>query len=420
MFKVEIDNEKIGAYLSEQISRRYPSRRQFCIAYICAAGEEPTDERVNSLTNRFSKICQGKNSVQTHDLPFLSALLELSCEQILSAGECGVPLSRRVTNYSVAASGESAEWEKYIHRKDKLILNADEYGNTVIDYALQFGNYPFLKYLMDKEYIWFDSGKETDYCVTFGAGTSIQRRNASEIDCGLAHALRSEDTLRMSMIAIAADNEDVAMLDKLRAREIPQLYCNAHYSGSHPDFDSHYDRETERMVRHIAGAGSAVLDYFTDSFSIRDKMRYKDGSERTHTFLFPYLSQLLDLLIAQKSPFAETALRKALRYNREVYQRLHTLIAAVKNDEFYAREECRSLWISDCRKGLNFFENGNIILFCAFYSSLVNPMDGLITNIACVTETPSSASLKRLAEELNESFAAIRDLRDNLEEAMTE
>lgn len=418
MFKVEIDNEKIGAYLSEQILEHYPSRRQFCIAYICAAGEEPTDDRVNSLTNRFSKICQGKNCVQTHDLPFLSSLLELSCEQILSAGESGVPLSGRVTNYSVAASRNPAEWEKYIHRKDKLILNADEYGNTVIDYALQFGNYPFLKYLMDKEYIWFDSGKDTDYRITFGAGTSIQRRDRGEIDGGLTEALLSSDTLRMSMIALAADNEDISMLDKLRARESPQLYYSAHYSGSHPDFDSYYDRETERMVRHIANAGNAVLDYFTDSFSIRDDMRYKDGSKRTHTFLFPYLSQLLDLLVAQKSPFAETALRKALRYNREVYQKLHTLIAAMKNDEIYAREEFRDLWIPDCRNGLDFFENGNIVLFCGFYTSLVNPMDGIITNIARVTETPSSTPLKKLAEELNESYAAIRDLRDNLEEAM--
>ncbi len=155
---------------------------------------------------------------------------------------------------------------------------------------------------MDKEHIWFDSGKETDYQITFGAGTSIQRRNASEIDCGLAHALYSEDTLRISMIAMAADNEDVAMLDKLRAQGSPQLYYNAHYSGSHPDFAGHYDWETEWTVCHIAGAGSAVLDYFTDSFSVRDKMRYKDGSQRTHTFLFPYLSQLLELLIAQNSP----------------------------------------------------------------------------------------------------------------------
>lgn len=70
--RLKSTTKKIGAYLSERISRRYPSRRQFCIAYICAVGEEPIDDRVNTLTNRFSKICQGKNSVQTHDLPFLS------------------------------------------------------------------------------------------------------------------------------------------------------------------------------------------------------------------------------------------------------------------------------------------------------------------------------------------------------------
>lgn len=49
----------------------------------------------------------------------------------------------------------------------------------------------------------------------------------------------------------------------------------------------------------------------------------------------------------------------------------------MKNDEIYAREECRDLWIFDCRNRLRFYKNGNIVLFCAFYASLVNPVDGL-------------------------------------------
>lgn len=107
--RLKSTTKKIGAYLSERISRRYPSRRQFCIAYICAVGEEPIDDRVNTLTNRFSKICQGKNSVQTHDLPFLSPPSGAFLRTDSQRGECGVPLSGRVTNYSVATSGEPAE-----------------------------------------------------------------------------------------------------------------------------------------------------------------------------------------------------------------------------------------------------------------------------------------------------------------------
>ena len=57
--------------------------------------------------------------------------------------------------YSIAFSKDPAEWEAYIQRDDKLILNPDEYDKTAIDYALEAGNYPFLKYLTEKGYIWF-------------------------------------------------------------------------------------------------------------------------------------------------------------------------------------------------------------------------------------------------------------------------
>lgn len=416
MFKVEKNNAKIGKYLSDLIAQKYTSKRAFCQAYITATGEKPNNENLNNMSNRLSQIANGKKAIQTYDLPYFTELLGVSCEQILSAGEYSVPIVNRVTNYSIACSKDLAVWEKHINRADKLVLNSDEYCKTILDYAIELGNYDFIKYLMDHKYIWFDSRKDNDYVQTFGAGTSIERRHISDIDYGLEGKLKTEDELRLSLISLAADNEDLSMLEALRARENPQLYYRAHYlSGIHPDFNSCYN---ERMVKHIAASSETVLDYFTDSFEIRDNIRYKDGSNRIHTFMFPYISKLLDLLVAAKSPFTETALKKAIKYNKATYKRLCKLISAVKSDERYTEDYMKDLAIKVCEQNLNFHENGDIVMFTAYYSTLTaqNQVDGIITNVARVAKIPTSPTLKHLAEELNESYDAIRNIRDHIKE----
>ena len=416
MFKVEKNNEKIGKYLSNLIDQKFKSKRAFCRAYIQATDEEPNNETINNMANRLSQIIKGNKAIQTYDLPFFTELLDISCEQILSAGECSAPISTRVTNYSIAYSKNPAEWEKYINRADKLILNCDEYCKTVLDYALEFGNYEFIKYLMDNKYIWFDSGNNKDYILTFGAGTSIERRKVGYIDSGLNCKLMEEDELRINLIALAADNKDIEMLNNLRAREIPQLYYRTHYlgGGNQLDFDSCYN---ERMVKHIASSSKEILDYFTDSFEIRDEVKYKDGTKRVHTFMFPYISKLLDFLIKNKSPFAEKALKKALKYNKQIYNTLCELILTVKNGEWYYEwqdEECRKrLWKEACERDIKFYENGDIV---SFNASFPGQLFGIITNVARVTKIPTSSILKHLAEELNESYEAIKNIKEHLEE----
>lgn len=416
MFKVEKNNAKIGRYLADIIEQKYESRRAFCRAYIRATGEEPTNETINNMSNRLMQITKGNKSIQTYDLPFFTELLGISCEQILSAGECSAPLANRVTNYSIACSKDPKEWQKFINRADKLILNSDEYCKTVLDYALEFGNYEFIKYLMDNKYIWFDSGNDQDYILTFGAGTSIERRHFGSIDYGLQGELREEDELRINLIALACDNNDFEMLNALRARENPQLYLRTHYFfGQHPDFDSCYN---ERMVKHIAQSSEFILDYFTDSFEIRDNERYKDGSNRVHTFMFPYISKLLDQLIIAKSAFAETALKKALKYNKKTYKELCELILSVKNDKYYAADYMKDMWIHTCEQDLNFFENGDIVMFRACYSTITEQKQNgrIITNVPHVTKIPTSPILKHIAEELNESYLEIVNLKEHLKE----
>ena len=415
MFKVEKNNAKIGAYLADLIDQKYESRRAFCRAYISANGEEPTNETINNMSNRLAQIAKGNKAIQTYDLPYFTELLGVSCEQILSAGECSAPLSSRVTNYSIACSSDPKEWEAYINRADKLILNQDEYCKTVLDYALEFGNYDLLKFLMNKKYIWFDSRNDNDYVINFGAGTSIQKRDIS-FDYGLQAKLNEEDQLRLNLITLAADHNDPTILEELRARENIQMYYLAHYlSGQHPDFEKSYD---ERMVRHISKSSDEVLDYFTDEFEIRDRVRYKDGRDAKHIYMFPHISELLDFIIEGKSQFAETALKKAIKHNKSTYKKLSELIVKLKNDEYYSQDYMKDLWVKHCKEELSFSDNGNIISFRGIYTSLVSKTspDGLITNIAHTTKTSTNPIIKHLIEELNDSYNQIKNLNEHIEE----
>lgn len=411
MFQIQ-DNVKIGKYLLNLIEQKYESRRKFCRDYLITANLEVTDVSVNNMSNRVMQIVNGNKAIQTYDLPIFTQLLGASCEEILSAGEIYAPVSNRVTNYSIARSKDRSEWEKYINRSDKLVLNSDEYCKTVLDYALEFGNYDFIKFLMDNGYIWFDSRNDNDYIQTFGAGTSIKRREIGYVDYGFESKLKTEDELRIKLIALAADKKDLKMLNELRARENPQLYYKAHYLfGTHPDFDNNYN---ETMVRHIASSSDEVLDYFTDSFEIRDHVRYKDGSKKAHTFMFPYISKLLDFLVSNNAPFAETAIKKAIKYNKSVLNKLQESIRDIKNDVRSKGTYTEDFSIMVCSDAIKFYENGDIIVFFPIY--LKDYLGGFITNIAKLKKIPTTPILKQLASELNESYNAIINLKEHLEE----
>ena len=402
MFKVANNNEEVGKYLNDLIARKFESKRDFCREYIKMTHQEPNEENIASMANRLTQITKGNKAIQTYDLPYFTAILEVSCEQILSAGKYCVPLAQRQTNYSVALSKDTTEWEKYINNKSKPILNADEYGKTVLDYAIEFDNYDLIKYLTEHKYIWFDSGDPRNYIFTFGAGTSIERRSIGEIDYALQGQLETSDDLRTKIIALAVNNDDMEMLNKLKARETPQLYTINYLNCRLPETDQNYD---ELTLRHIADSSEAVLDYFTDPFNV--KTAY--GGKRTYTFLFPQISKLIDILVAENSPFAETAIKKAVSHNNDTYRKLCDLILLIKNDENY-----RLIWKENCKQEFMLQKEGDFVGFRAIYSA--GQYDGMITNIAHATKKPSSAKLQPLVDELNATYEKIKNIADHLEE----
>ncbi len=320
MFKT--DNTKIGSYFAALIKNsKYKNDRQFSIAYLTLRDGAANPDDIQNMQNRICQIKKGKKGVQIEDLPIFSELLDVSIETILSAGTALVPASTRKSNYSIAYSKDPAEWEAYINLESKPILKPDEFDKTAIDYALEAGNYPFLKYLMEKEYIWFTKKDESGDCVGFCAGTSIKfdfRERTDYLDCRLGR----DDDLRLKLISLALKNEDFEMLDALHAREIPLLYTISYSSCqiASPDSFPNMPNSFKQLIRDIAQSKRNVIAYFFKEFEI------KTQQDSINTFIFPYTGEILDVLIEKKRlSECKYLLKIAVEHNQKVQRNFQNL-----------------------------------------------------------------------------------------------
>lgn len=402
MFKLEI-NEKIGTYLSKLINKKYKSVRQFGKACIEEKGETADNEALRKMSNRLSQILKGKKSVQIYDLPVFTKLLDISCEELLSAGQCFSPTVNHLTNYAVAFSKDEKIWEEYIHREDKIILNADEYGKTVIDYIFQFKNYEFLKHLISNKYIWFVGANKNDYFSNFGAGTNIKRpsyfhnSNLNILDI----KMKENYTLRINMILLAIENNDTKMLTELHAREIPSLYQACYLSSTPADCEKYYDNN---MVSSIANASNEILEYFSEEFEIEDRFHH------VNRFLFPYISELINLLIKNNNDYVEFLLKNVIIHNQYVYDKLTKLLESTvsfySNQEYFKNESVKNDIFKSIMHYVSFYDNGNLISYFDTVSK-----DGIITNIIQVKANSGNSKIDNLIKELNISYHKIHSIK---------
>lgn len=411
MFQVK-DNEKIGAYLKKLILERYKNVRQFCIDYLKLAGQAFEDDTaIQNMSNRMSQIIKGDKAIQTYDLPIFCELLQVSCEEILSAGKHFVPISGHVTNYEIAFSRNREEWEAYIDRPDKLILNSDEYNKTVIDYALEFGNYDFMKYLMDKRYIWFVDDSENDttkWAFGFCAGTSIKRRDIGFHDT-FGTELRyhcEERGLRQKMIALAMENNDFEMLTSLRAREIPTLYQLCDWWTPRTVCKDYYN---ENVIEEIEKSSPKVFKYFSEDFTITDRFGHK------HRFIYPYMNELIKLMVDRKNKYVEAVLRCSIKHNECVYKKLREMIDEafeVLKKDFYFGEKYKEpveTVIKATMEWYKFHDDNRLLSY--HFSRARHDTPRFCANVVSVEAESDDFLINSLIEELNKTYDAVRNIQ---------
>lgn len=411
MFKVK-SNDEIGEYLEKIIDDKYVSKRKFCIAVLREKDDELSDENIRKMQNKISQILKGKKGVQTYDLPIFCKLLDKSCEAILSAGEVFVPEVNRMTNYLIAFSEDENELKKFVERDDKLILNPDEYGKNAIDYALEFKNHRFIRFLIDEGYITLILQEKTgtgflEY--VFGAKTSIKSRDFDyNRDYYLLSRLHSID-LRQSIIELALEYKDIELLHRIHARETPELYRGGAFGKVEPC----------EYIDSLSKSDDKILEYFTDEFDIDVPIdSWNRNDFITRTVIFPSVAELTKALISNKSDFAKTALEKISRHNANVYYQLKDCIdeSIKKNHEQFTYERTEKEIYNDEIFGIdlatmvfNFCEENGFIHIMSDRTLGNN----IFTNIIKLDFNSGDEKIDKLIEEVNQYYKKVVNIRED-------
>lgn len=402
----ELNVKKIGEHLKALIDERgYKTTADFCRDYLKLkySNQEITDTILQNERNRFGAILKGDKKIQTHDLPALTELLCVSCEEILSAGKHYAPTINHVTNYDIAQSRDRKVWGEYMKREDRLFLNCDEYRKTVIDYALEFRNYGFIKYLLDEEFIWFVDNSKEGYGLYYGAGTSIKQnlgRFDSDTDNFIPREFHEQDRLRTQTAVLAIENGDCDALELLRARETPEI--NLAFSTT-PNYHDFKNSRNENLIEAIAISNDKrIIDYFTEEYVLPDKYKIED-----RLFVFPFLGEVIEKLIKNKNAFAETVIRRAIEHNQNVYEKLSALIDVEYN---YLQSIGTRGTEKEIKNQIARYFRHDDSSDCVSLSIIAVPHKAFVGNIIKSESNKLSSEETKYIEELNRSYYKVISL----------
>lgn len=400
MFVVK-SNEEIGSHLESLIIDKYPSVRQFCIAYLdIDPSRDPKDPtEIRNITNRFSQIIHGKKAIQTYDLPFVSELLGVSCEDILSCGETKLPLKFRRTNYNIAFSKDEADWIEYLSREDCIAAYADEFGKTVLDYSIEFKNYAFIKFLIDRDYITLISPEP--HWHDFGAESKIVERPSDHPR--LQDEFYTNKLLRTQILSLAIANNDIDALEKFRARELPpQLQVNTMWGDL--DFSEYYD---ETFIKEVVNSQTRVFNYFLEEYST------KTYGDKEITWIYPFINSLIsECLKAKKHDRALKAIDVVLKHNKNVFElmRKKFLLAAKKTKDLYQTRPFPEA-VDMVSHDYHITKEEN---FASFHPYHIDGVDSYAFNIIKIECSSKDEVIQAKINESNELHSKIVNLPNNL------
>lgn len=395
-------NEEIGKYLFKLIdekSDKFKSGRDFCKQYLfLEKGEQPSDDEIQKQANRLSGIKSGKYGLQIQDLGYYTELLEITCEELLSAGKSKPAFPDRYSNYTFAHSTDRGYWERYINNDDKLFLNADEYGKTILDYAFECENYGLIKFLTENNYITIVDNESTkDYVMTFmppDKAMKYMSRNANKLN----DEIINNDKIRTTVVALAIKKNDKYFLTKLRAREIPALYsvCEYGFSTQFDNFESSYN---DKLTNAVANADKEILGYFSEPFSI--KSEHSEG-----VFIYPFLGRLLDKMISENNKNTVYVLERTLDYNSNVLNELSEKIAQsyIMYKKYCDDKEA----FSGAVKYFDMNDNG-VFTFMNYDPSDPSNLIKMKSNVIHISKKSKDEKINELISKINKIYFAIKN-----------
>ncbi len=388
---ISLSKEQIGEYLGSLIREKGYKDRQFSIECLKRRDGEVRPDLIQNMQNRICQIKKGRKWIQVEDLPIFSDILGVSIEELLSAGNYFVPDASRMTNYSVAFSKDPKVWEEYINNADGAFVNYDEYGKSVIDYALQFKNYEFMKYLLDEGIIWFVGDKKDDYPFQFGAGTKIKRRMCGD-NYSWEYDIATKDQLRTDMVALAIEKHDRKTLEKLKARETPELYFGFGYVPNNGDGEKY---KNQRLIDTVARADDSILKFFSETFSVECK-----DCKWNHC-IFPDVAAVVDELISKKSKRLKNVLLRIEKHNIEALRTVEEITSAeieasrpdfgdTYNDEIIEKIAKNYYFTSNNKRAIRY----TVLKTKKSFAAIIVKIDG----------RPENSELQKIVDNINSTY----------------
>lgn len=323
MYRAASETE-IGAYIGKMITdsdRFKGNNRRFVIEYLKVRDQEenPAPEQIQRMQNRLCQMKKTGKGIRPADIPIFAGLLGGSVDAILSAGAYLGSPAGRLDNYSVAWSDDREAWKTFINHPDKPYLYEDEFKKTVLDYALEAGNYPFLKFLISKKIIRFEEQSGRGRVFGIGAATDIKLPEGKGDD-GFTRFMNPREDLRYKLITLAIRNSDLSVLETFRARE-SALFRNVDYPNSYSlkNEPMPQPENVNALVEAVVSCSGKVRDYFFEPFKVESIL-----TKGTNTFFFLYASEVIDKMI-ENNKRVDEYLRKVLEWNKLVLSRLNQM-----------------------------------------------------------------------------------------------
>lgn len=400
MFKLK-NNEEIGKYLEKIIKNKYESCRKFCKEYLNLLNESFDDDDVRKMANRLSQILNGKKSIQTYDLPIFSQLLCVSCEEILSAGETFIPICNRKTNYNIAYSINKQDWIEYINNENCMASYADEFGKTIVDYALEFKNYAFICFLINEGYINLVPD-DSDNDLIFTTTTKFKVRPYEHKT--FHEELYENKRLRTQIITLALENADYSVLDKMKAKEIPtQNFITTYRSDLNIELEKYYD---EHFIEAILNSNREVIKYFCEEYKIKSQ----NGRNYESTWIFPFIDRLIDEAIKTNSEYINILFDSTLKHNEDVFNQLRNLIlesARIAKKKIYSYGSYQDA-INYAFRWLHCSKENNVIQFCDYLEG----NQFLLTNIVSLKSKTKNLEIQGKINKINDLYFKIINIKD--------
>ncbi len=208
------------------------------------------------------------------------------------------------------------------------------------------------------------------------------------------------------MIALAIRNRDIETVEKLHGRETSDMTSIDQFAFNNYKFE---EKKDEELIKTVAQADEDILELFSSEFDVDDNFG------NPHTFIYPFLGEVIDLMLKNGDRKVELPLRKAIRHNKEVYRNLTDRISEItkaykEQYSFMETEELDSL----IKKELEFYmassPDGKIL-------RVLNPFrrdteSSYVSNYITITRDSNSPILKELIAELKETAEKLSQLAE--------